>query len=109
MPASWPIEGTTGYEAARAISRILTDAEGLGRLDEVWRRETGREGSFHDALIAAKNEVIRQELAAEMHQLIDMARSAMACSRPSRRPRWARWRRISWGTCLRCLPRCRPR
>ncbi|MCP1170545.1 malto-oligosyltrehalose synthase [Limimaricola litoreus] len=77
VPASWPIEGTTGYEAARAISRILTDAEGLGRLDEVWRRETGREGSFHDALIAAKNEVIRQELAAEMHQLIDMARSAM--------------------------------
>ena len=22
--------------------------------DEVWRRETGREGSFHDALIAAQ-------------------------------------------------------
>ncbi len=77
VPASWPIEGTTGYEAARAISRILTDAEGLARLDESWRRETGREGSFHDALLKAKNEVIRQELAAEMHQLIDMARTAV--------------------------------
>ncbi|MGR3463487.1 malto-oligosyltrehalose synthase [Limimaricola sp.] len=77
VPASWPIEGTTGYEAARAISRVLTDAEGLGRLDEVWRRETGREGSFHDALLTAKHEVIRQELAAELHQLIDMARVAV--------------------------------
>ncbi|MCZ4262627.1 malto-oligosyltrehalose synthase [Limimaricola sp. G21655-S1] len=77
VPASWPIQGTTGYEAARAISRILTDAEGLARLDESWRRETGREGSFHDALKTAKHEVIRQELAAELHQLIDMARSAV--------------------------------
>lgn len=77
VPSDWPIEGTTGYEAARAIARILADAEGLSRLDESWRRETGREGSFHDALLKAKHEVIRQELAAELHQLIDMARIAV--------------------------------
>ncbi len=76
VPASWPIQGTTGYEAARSIARILTDAAGLARLDDAWRRETGREGRFHDALITAKNEVIRQELAAELHQLIAMAREA---------------------------------
>ncbi|SDE31356.1 malto-oligosyltrehalose synthase [Limimaricola pyoseonensis] len=77
VPADWPIEGTTGYEAARAISRILTDASGLARLDETWRRETGREGRFHDVLEAAKHEVIRLELAAELHQLIAMAREAL--------------------------------
>ncbi len=77
VPSDWPIEGTTGYEAARAIARMLTDAPGLARLDETWRRETGREGRFHDALIEAKHEVIRQELAAELHQLIGLAREAV--------------------------------
>ncbi|PYE83784.1 malto-oligosyltrehalose synthase [Pseudoroseicyclus aestuarii] len=72
----WPVEGTTGYEAARAIARILTDAAGLGRLDGAWRRETGREGRFEEALSQAKGEVLRQELAAELHQLIDLAREA---------------------------------
>lgn len=76
LPA-WPVEGTTGYEAAAAIVRLLTDGDGLAEIDAAWREATGREGSFDDALRAAKGLVMRQELAAELHQLIALARSAL--------------------------------
>lgn len=74
----WPVEGTTGYEAAAVINRILTDPEGFQRIDALWRRETGIEGPFHDAVSAAKYEVLTDELAAELRQLRDFAETAAA-------------------------------
>ncbi len=72
----WPVQGTSGYEAARVIVRLLTRSEGLSELDRLWREQTGREGDFAAALAQAKGEVIRQDLAAELHQLIALARAA---------------------------------
>ena len=72
----WGLAGTTGYEAARQIARLLTDADGHARLMAAWQEQTGRSGSFHKALIAAKNEVIRQDLAAELQQMIGLADAA---------------------------------
>ncbi|MBM9595726.1 malto-oligosyltrehalose synthase [Roseitranquillus sediminis] len=76
LPEEWPVEGTTGYEAARAIAQVLTDDEGLVRLDSAWRQTTGRTGSFMQTLRQAKGEVLRNELAAELHQLIGLAQRA---------------------------------
>lgn len=73
---NWGIAGTTGYEAARQICRSLTDGKGHARLLEAWQADTARSGSFHDALFAAKHEVIRQDLAAEMLQLVALADAA---------------------------------
>ena len=72
----WGIAGTTGYEAARQIARLLTDGTGHARLLAAWLDQTGRTGSFHDALIAAKHEVLRQDLAAELQQMIGLADEA---------------------------------
>ena len=72
----WGIAGTTGYEAARQIARLLTDAEGHARLLAAWLDQTDRSGTFHDALIAAKHEVLRQDLAAELQQMIGLADAA---------------------------------
>jgi len=72
----WPVEGTTGYEAARQIAMVLTDGADHARLVEAWAEATGVEGQFHDALAEAKHEVIRQEMAAELHQLIGLAGAA---------------------------------
>ncbi len=76
----WPVEGTTGYEAGAAIARVLTDAEGLGRLDALWRRVTGEERSWEEALAQAKAQVIRQDLAAELGQLRRLASAAAEAS-----------------------------
>ncbi len=72
----WGIAGTTGYEAARQIARLLTDADGYARLLAEWLAQTNRDPTFHAALITAKNEVIRQDLAAELQQMIGLADAA---------------------------------
>ncbi|WP_394152203.1 malto-oligosyltrehalose synthase [Loktanella salsilacus] len=72
----WGLAGTTGYEAARQIARLLTDGAGHARLLAAWQDQTGRKGRFHDALMTAKHEVLRQDLAAELQQMIALAHAA---------------------------------
>ena len=69
----WPVAGTTGYDAAAVIARALADAEGIARIDALWRGETGIEGDFHAAVAEAKYEILTDELAAELRQLRGMA------------------------------------
>jgi (1->4)-alpha-D-glucan 1-alpha-D-glucosylmutase len=38
LPASWPVDGTTGYDALGEVERILTDPAGAPELDEVAAR-----------------------------------------------------------------------
>ena len=68
-PADWPIEGTTGYVAARVIGQVLTDPEGHAAITGDWRAFTGREESFAEALDAAKRQIVRNDLSAELWQL----------------------------------------
>ena len=68
-PAEWPIDGTTGYVAARAIGQVLTDPEGYRAVEADWRAFTGHEESFAEALDAAKRQIVRNDLSAELWQL----------------------------------------
>ena len=72
----WPIEGTTGYEAGAMIARVLADTEGVARLHRAWVDQTDGTETFHETLEGAKGEVIRRDLAAELYQLIGLARAA---------------------------------
>lgn len=76
----WPVEGTTGYEACAAIARVLTDPAGLAKIDELWRQATGETRDWPEVLAAAKAQVIRQDLAAELAQLKNLAMAAAAAS-----------------------------
>ncbi|MER5173028.1 malto-oligosyltrehalose synthase [Thioclava kandeliae] len=78
LDTDWPVAGTTGYEAARAIAAALAAPEGVARLQAHWARVTGRHGDFADALAQAKHEVLRQELPAELWQLTGLAARALA-------------------------------
>jgi len=73
MPEDWPVAGTTGYEAARQIARVLTVPEGHARLQEAWQSQTGDNRDFHAAVSEAKKEIVTGELATELHQLIALA------------------------------------
>ncbi|MBE3636810.1 malto-oligosyltrehalose synthase [Mangrovicoccus algicola] len=78
LDIGWPVCGTTGYEAGRAIAAVLSDPLGVARLQAGWAARTGREGRFHDVLMAAKPEVLVNELAAELHHLVALAGRAVA-------------------------------
>jgi (1->4)-alpha-D-glucan 1-alpha-D-glucosylmutase len=76
----WPVEGTTGYEACAALTRVLTHGAGLAQLDDLWRRETSETRDWPEVLTAAKAQVIRQDLAAELAQLKNLAMAAAEAS-----------------------------
>ncbi|MDB6452403.1 malto-oligosyltrehalose synthase [Falsirhodobacter sp. 20TX0035] len=77
LPDEWKTMGTTGYESARALARVLTDAKGFEAIDAMWREATGRTGDFETALDLAKEEVIEGDLAAELLQLVELGRAAL--------------------------------
>jgi len=70
LPADWPCEGTTGYDAILAITGVLTDAAGEAPLTQVYQRFTGRETSYADVVETAKRLVVDQLFVAEVDRLL---------------------------------------
>ncbi len=83
IPASWPVDGTSGYEALREIQGVFVDPAGAGLLTQFATEHTGVKESLHAAEHAARREIADTILAAEV------ARIAAAASRgrqPSPQP-----------------------
>ncbi|ONK10644.1 malto-oligosyltrehalose synthase [Streptomyces sp. MP131-18] len=83
LPASWPIAGTTGYDALRHIDAMFTDPEGCAELTEHYRAFTGAPpdlgGEWTPTTRRAAYKMISHELAAESERL---TRTAVAlCAR----------------------------
>mgnify|MGYP001170458439 CR=1 FL=1 len=82
IPEGWPVAGTTGYEAGRAIARLLTDADGWDQIRADWQAETGEvapggDHAYARQMTELKPWILSQELAAELHQLIGLAEAAL--------------------------------
>ena len=68
----WPIQGTTGYEVARDLNRLLTDPEGLEAIRDAYRERTDRDDRFAEVLARAKTQIVTHDLAAELWTLHQM-------------------------------------
>ncbi|KIT17596.1 malto-oligosyltrehalose synthase [Jannaschia aquimarina] len=66
---SWPVQGTTGYVAARAIARVLTDEDGAQALAQGLP-------DFPVVRDEAKVQIVTTELQAELERLTDLAAEA---------------------------------
>ncbi|KKD05448.1 malto-oligosyltrehalose synthase [Streptomyces sp. WM6386] len=96
LPASWPVAGTTGYDALRHIDGVLTDPAGFGELLGQYRRfaapQTDRGGQWEATVRRAAYKVLAHELAAETERLTRVAVRLCATSpEPALRDRapWA--------------------
>ncbi|MEU9910879.1 malto-oligosyltrehalose synthase [Streptomyces sp. NPDC051001] len=96
LPASWPVAGTTGYDALRHIGGVLTDPAGFGELLGQYRRfaapQTDRGGDWQATVRRAAYKVLAHELAAETERLTRVAVRLCATSpEPALRDRapWA--------------------
>ncbi|MEU0026029.1 malto-oligosyltrehalose synthase [Streptomyces sp. NPDC006335] len=96
LPASWPVAGTTGYDALRHIDGLFTDPAGFGELLGQYRRfaapQTDRGGDWAATARRAAYKVITHELAAETDRLTRVAVRVCATSpEPALRDRapWA--------------------
>ena len=66
LPASWPVDGTTGYDALREICGLFVDTAG----------EPPVSRSLHDVEIECRRLVTRTSLAAEMRRIAALANVA---------------------------------
>lgn len=71
LPELPGVDGTTGYEWLNVLSHLLVDANGLPRLDEIWR-DKGGSASFERVVEEAKLRVMHTMLASEFNVLVRM-------------------------------------
>ena len=65
LPADWPVDGTTGYDALREVCGIFIDTDAVDAFPVT--------GSYGDAVLTGKREVATQILAAELGRLARLA------------------------------------
>ncbi|MDN5747834.1 MAG: malto-oligosyltrehalose synthase [Pseudonocardia sp.] len=69
LPASWPVDGTSGYEALREIGGVFVDPDGAGLLTQLAAEHTGARRSLHAVEHDARREVAATILAAEVRRI----------------------------------------
>ena len=70
LPTSWPVAGTTGYDAAWRIDQLQVDPAGAARLGALMQELTGDAPVDYDRIVEeAKREVIAGSLASEVDRL----------------------------------------
>ncbi len=72
MPEDWPCAGSTGYEALRALTAVLTDAAGASRLTALHAGLTSTPEDFAAVVTQSKLYVLDQVLHAELDRLTDL-------------------------------------
>jgi (1->4)-alpha-D-glucan 1-alpha-D-glucosylmutase len=73
LPASWPVDGTTGYDALAEATGVLIDPSGEAAFDDLYRELTGDHRSFDDHVDAGKRLVATTVLHAEVLRLARLA------------------------------------
>src|SRR5690606_3921226 len=69
LPREWPVDGTTGYEFLGRVGGLFVDPAGEKPLAELCAAFTGEARSFRELAREAKEEVLREGLAADVGRL----------------------------------------
>ena len=69
LPAPWPVDGTTGYDALTEIANVVTDPGAEAAFTAVYRDLTGDRRDFADHVADGKRGVATTILAAELLRL----------------------------------------
>ena len=72
LPEDWPVAGTTGYDFANLVSRLLTHPEGEELLTRLYTRAAGDPGRFADLLYESKKLVMRTLMSGELMVLANL-------------------------------------
>jgi (1->4)-alpha-D-glucan 1-alpha-D-glucosylmutase len=73
LPPSWPVAGTTGYDALSEVSELFVDPAGEHPLDALYRELTGDEHSYAEHVRAGKRLCVDTILQAEVARLARLA------------------------------------
>jgi len=82
LPA-WPCDGTTGYDAIKAVSAALADRAAAPILTETWEA-TGGDPSLDHVLASSKRLVVEEVLVPERRRLVRRAQEMLPDADPGR-------------------------
>ncbi len=82
LPATWPVAGTSGYEFLNHAGGLFVDAGNEVAMRACYARFTGLQQDYADVAYAAKLQIMREELAAEVERLTGLL--ADVCERHRR-------------------------
>ena len=69
LPASWPVDGTTGYEALHEIGGVFVDPVGRTGLDAASGNEGTAAPGFEEAVAESRRQVVGTLFAAEVRRI----------------------------------------
>ena len=72
LPGSWATAGTSGYDFLNAAGQLMADPAGEAALRDGYARFTGVTADYAELLYAAKLEIMRDDLAAEVERLTEL-------------------------------------
>jgi (1->4)-alpha-D-glucan 1-alpha-D-glucosylmutase len=78
LPAAWPCDGTTGYDAIKVINQAFVPDD-ASALTQRWT-ELGGEADYHATELAAKHQILHELLTPELARLVRVARAAESSS-----------------------------
>jgi (1->4)-alpha-D-glucan 1-alpha-D-glucosylmutase len=72
LPTSWPVAGTSGYDFLNTVNQVFTDPAGEAAMRACYARFTAESADYGDVVHAAKLQVMRDSLAAEVERLTSL-------------------------------------
>ena len=73
LPKTWPVAGTTGYDAMREVNGVFIDHDHEPEFTAVYERLTGDQGTISDHIEAGKRLVVNTLLPAEVRRMAALA------------------------------------
>lgn len=84
LPASWQVDGTTGYDFMEDVCAVLHDPAGKAPLTALWERISGDPRSYPEIVTAVRRYVLQRHLTTE-YESLGARLHARACVDPATR------------------------
>ena len=72
MASAWPVAGTSGYEFLNSVNQLFVDPAGETAVRAGYAEFSGNDEPFPEIVHAAKLQIMREDLAAEVERLTGM-------------------------------------
>jgi (1->4)-alpha-D-glucan 1-alpha-D-glucosylmutase len=69
LPASWPIQGSTGYDFSQRINSLFCLAKNAKKLDRIYETFSGQKTGFEQIVDRCKRRVLKNQLGGDLNNL----------------------------------------
>ena len=73
LPQTWRCAGTTGYDTLLRIQQVMTSADGVDVLDQLWAEQAPGRESLDEVVQTSKRDVVENVLGAEINRMCRLA------------------------------------